>query len=209
MATSTTNLGLIKPAGTDKIRIAQINSNMDVIDTKMGAVGNTPLQTQITTLNTTADVIERGVAIRAIGNTHVAIAAGQFVYVRNHSTLPEGIYRANSAISANAALSTSNLVADSSGGLNSLKADIDTLIATEDYSATLSILPGDRGVYTNNVAKAGYTALGIIRIATTNNWMFLGSFDLSGNNVTIVIHNRTNGTESQTITYRILYVKNN
>lgn len=47
MATSTTNLGLIKPAGTDKIRIAQINSNMDVIDAKMGAVGNTPLQTQI------------------------------------------------------------------------------------------------------------------------------------------------------------------
>jgi len=47
MATSTTNLGLIKPAGTDKIRIAQINQNMDVIDAKMGAVGNTPLQTQI------------------------------------------------------------------------------------------------------------------------------------------------------------------
>jgi len=51
MATSTTNLGLIKPAGTDKIRIAQINSNMDVIDTKMGAVGNTPLQTQVNTVN--------------------------------------------------------------------------------------------------------------------------------------------------------------
>ncbi len=48
MATTTTNLGLIKPAGTDKIRIAQINSNMDTLDAKIGPVGNTPLQTQVT-----------------------------------------------------------------------------------------------------------------------------------------------------------------
>lgn len=48
MATTTQNLGLIKPAGTDKIRIAQINSNMDTIDAKMGPVGSTPLQTQVT-----------------------------------------------------------------------------------------------------------------------------------------------------------------
>jgi len=48
LATTTQNLALIKPAGTDKIRIAQINSNMDTIDAKMGAVGNTPLQTQVT-----------------------------------------------------------------------------------------------------------------------------------------------------------------
>lgn len=58
MATSTTNLGLIKPAGTDKIRIAQINSNMDVIDTKMGAVGNTPLQTQVTNLSSNIDTLD-------------------------------------------------------------------------------------------------------------------------------------------------------
>lgn len=51
MATTTTNLALIKPAGTDKIRIANINNNMDIIDAKMGAVGNTPLQTQINNAN--------------------------------------------------------------------------------------------------------------------------------------------------------------
>jgi hypothetical protein len=127
MATSTTNLGLIKPAGTDKIRIAQINSNMDVIDTKMGAVGNTPLQTQITTLNTTADAIESGIAILATGNTHAAITSGQYVFVRNHTTLANGLYKASANIAANAALSTSNLTAVSGGGLNSLKASVDTL----------------------------------------------------------------------------------
>lgn len=51
MATNTTNIGLIKPAGTDKVRIAQINQNMDIIDEKIGAVGNTSLQAQITAIN--------------------------------------------------------------------------------------------------------------------------------------------------------------
>ena len=51
MATSTTNLGLTKPAGTDKIRIAQINGNMDILDEKIGAVGNTSLQAQVTSQN--------------------------------------------------------------------------------------------------------------------------------------------------------------
>jgi hypothetical protein len=127
MATSTTNLGLIKPAGTDKIRIAQINSNMDVIDTKMGAVGNTPLQTQITSLGSTTTAIEQGLAVLATGNTHVAITSGQYVFVRNHTTLANGLYKASANIAANAALSTSNLTAVPNGGLNSLKADIGTL----------------------------------------------------------------------------------
>lgn len=52
MATNTTNLSLIKPDLTDKIRIAQINQNMDIIDLKMGAVGSTSLQSQVTPLTT-------------------------------------------------------------------------------------------------------------------------------------------------------------
>jgi hypothetical protein len=51
MATTTTNLGLTKPSGTDKIRIAQINGNMDILDDKIGAVGNTSLQAQVTSAN--------------------------------------------------------------------------------------------------------------------------------------------------------------
>ncbi len=54
------------------------------------------------------------------GNTHAAIAAGQFVYVRGHASLAEGLYTASAAIPANAALSMSNLAAASGGGLNAL-----------------------------------------------------------------------------------------
>ena len=64
MATTTTNLGLTKPAGSDKIRIAQINGNMDIIDEKVGAVGNTSLQDQISSAN------------EAIGNLRFATNLG-------------------------------------------------------------------------------------------------------------------------------------
>jgi len=66
-------------------------------------------------------------AIVANGNTHAAIASGQFVYVRNHSTLADGLYKATAAIGTNAALSTSNLSANTSGGLNDLQGKVATL----------------------------------------------------------------------------------
>ncbi len=124
MATTTQNLGLIKPAGTDKIRIAQINSNMDTLDTKIGPVGNTPLQTQATNAASSISALQSGIAIICNGNTHVAIAAGRYVYVRNHSSLAEGLYVATSLIQANGSLSTSNLAAVSGGALNALLAQI-------------------------------------------------------------------------------------
>lgn len=84
-----------------------------------------------------------GLAIIANGDTHAAVAAGQAVFVRSHSTLAPGLYWASSAIGTNAALSTSNLTADSQGGLNKLKGDIDSLnsnlgnlIKTVDLRAT-------------------------------------------------------------------------
>ena len=71
--------------------------------------------------------VEDELAIVANGNTHAAVASGQFVYVKNHSTLADGLYRATAAIATNGALSTSNLAADASGGLNALKASVDSL----------------------------------------------------------------------------------
>lgn len=52
MATTTTNLGLTKPIGTEKALVSVINSNMDIIDNKVGAIPqNESAQSQITALN--------------------------------------------------------------------------------------------------------------------------------------------------------------
>lgn len=40
MATQTTNYGLTKPETSDKVNIAQINGNMDILDTQLKAVDN-------------------------------------------------------------------------------------------------------------------------------------------------------------------------
>ena len=118
MATSTTNLGLIKPAGTDKIRIAQINQNSDTLDAAIGPVGATSLQTQ---MNNVQDAL----AIIANGDTHPAITAGQYVYVKNNThSVAEGLHVATANISANGQITTSNVSADASGGLNALNAKI-------------------------------------------------------------------------------------
>jgi len=112
---NTSNLDLVKPAGTDHALISVINSNMDKVDAYAGKV------------NTSLAGVEDGLAIVATGNTHAAITAGQFVYVKEHNTLPEGLYTASSNIAANATLSTTNLTADSKGGLNALSDQIVTL----------------------------------------------------------------------------------
>lgn len=68
-----------------------------------------------------------GIAIVSNNNTHAAASTGQFVYVYNHSSLTEGLYKAKSAIATNATLSSSNLSSVSNGGLNSLMSEVSSL----------------------------------------------------------------------------------
>ena len=51
MSSQTTNLNLTLPTGTEGWRRSVLNDNFTILDTKIGAVGDTPLQTQINTLN--------------------------------------------------------------------------------------------------------------------------------------------------------------
>jgi hypothetical protein len=112
---NTQNLDLVKPLGTDYALVSVLNSNSDKIDAYAGAV------------NASLDGLRDGLGILANGNTHAAITSGQYVYVKNHGSLPEGLYKATANIAANGTLSTSNLAADSAGGLNSLNEQIGTL----------------------------------------------------------------------------------
>lgn len=128
MATYTTNLNLKKPAQSDKIRIADINGNMDDIDAAVGDIGERSIAAQI------GDV-EGALAIVSTGNVHGAITSGQYVYIKNHDTLDDGLYVATTNISANGTLSSSNVTADSAGGgLNALNGNI-SMLTTEKMDA--------------------------------------------------------------------------
>lgn len=107
----------------------------------------TTLEGDVSAQNDTINAIEDGLAIISDGDIHPAIASGQAVYVKNHSSLANGLYWASAAIGTNATLSTSNLTADASGGFNKLKGDIDSLnsnlkdfISLGQFSASASAL---------------------------------------------------------------------
>lgn len=105
----------------------------DIISTYSGIPG------RVTNAENSLAATQDGLAIVANGNTHAAIASGQFVYVKNHGSLAEGLYVANSAIGTNATLTTSNLTPDGSGGLNALKAKIGNVGNTDLQSQVTSL----------------------------------------------------------------------
>ena len=102
--------------------------------------------------------IESSIAIVANGDAHIAIASGQYVYVKNHSTLAEGLYTANSAIGADVALTVSNLTAVSGGGLNSLKNKAEEILVNSKLVSN-----GGTGLTTNALGiESGYSTLGAV-----------------------------------------------
>ena len=159
MASYTGNLNLKKPALDDDALITDINNNMDILDAA-------------------ANGIQDALAIVANGNTHVAISAGQFVYVRNHSTLTEGLYVASSNIAANATLSTSNLTADSAGGLNALNSKITNKLVYKEVHVT----PSDT---TNYIYDTG---------VSNNDYFCVGAFTPFDDNIEVRMTNKSSGT---------------
>ena len=127
----------IDVSGSDTTKI---DSALTALDAKTGAdiplsgTDSTKINSAISSLTTAVNsnaasinYIEDAIAIVANNNTHAAISNGQFVYVKNHGTLAEGLYKATANIAANAALTSSNLTADASGGLNAMKAITNSL----------------------------------------------------------------------------------
>lgn len=115
MATNTSHYNLVKPAYTEPADIGVINGDMDLIDSALHDH------------DIALEEVESSIAIVATGNTHAAITFGQYVYVKEHTALADGLYTASTNIVANATLSSSNLTAVSGGGMNALKASVDML----------------------------------------------------------------------------------
>lgn len=144
--TTTTNYGLKKIDDSDNWRTIgdDHNDSMDIVDTQLKAANDRIVSAQ------------DGLGILANGNTHAAIANGQAVFVRNHGSLADGLYWATAAIAANAALSTSNLTDDTSGGLNKLHDDITTLnsnFTNAVYYKTVTIPMGTAGTSWSPTAR--------------------------------------------------------
>lgn len=118
------NLGLYLPTREDYVSVKRdISDNFEEVDDFAGGVMN-------------------GLAIVADGDTHIAIASGQYVYIRNNPNgVSEGMYTANSAISANASIYPANVTSVSGGISNALNGKL-----PEIFTQTKTITTNSDGV---------------------------------------------------------------
>ena len=123
---NTPNINLVKPFGTDKALVSVINDNSDKIDAFAGSVNTNMANTQ------------DGFAIVVNGNNAPkAITAGQYLFIKNHSTLSAGGYHATANIANGAAITSSNVAADADGVVNGAFSALNSKMLVEvSYNST-------------------------------------------------------------------------
>ena len=215
MATTTQNLGLIKPAGTDKIRISQINSNMDTIDAKMGPVGSTPLQTQATNAAASISASQRSIAIIVDGDTAGAtVAPGQYAYLKNNTHgLAEGLYQntSNAAFPASGGTANSTVFTVVPGGLGSEFTSLNSNTVKKTDRVAIDRNVDDSLDDCNNATEVGFYRI-IVTTANRPSWEYGILFTMRSNDYitqigvsisgTLSVRGRINNwTEWRTVTF--------
>lgn len=98
------------------------------------------------------DDLEGGLAIVVNGNTAPKnIAAGQYLFIKNHSTLATGGYHATAAISRGGTISSSNVTADADGIANALNSKFTSQLVT--------ISPDSNGQFVMNIAYSTFVSM--------------------------------------------------
>ena len=132
------NLGLYLPDREDYISVQRdLKSNYEIIDEHAG-------------------MVEDGIAIVINGDTAPrAITSGQYLMIKNHSTLATGGYHATANIANGASVTSSNVAADSDGIANALNSKL------TDENFTITLPAG----YTWLTVRARKTSQGLVYIS--------------------------------------------
>ena len=102
--TPTPNIGLRIPQGTDPASVDDINYNSNLLDTKLGAVGNTSVQDQIDTLN--SNITFNDVTSQATKNTTNVNGTDTHIFKSSVMVIVQVNVQIATSISANAELYT-------------------------------------------------------------------------------------------------------
>ena len=135
----TDNLGLTQYETSDKFRITDesdsLNKDMQIIDENIK-----DLQDDAESMYKTQGAL----AILCNGNVHPSIPQGKYLYIKNHSSLPDGFYISKSYIPENANLASTGYVTavDAEGCINDLNVAIATLNSNTIHKDKLAIVSG-------------------------------------------------------------------
>ena len=150
---------------------------------------------------------QSAIAIMSDNNTHAAITSGQYVYVRNHGTLAEGLYQATANIAQNGTLSASNLTAVSGGGLNALNSKI-----TEIKTATIQSITTLSSGWARPSPAINVNNITIISASVVNNYYACIPADIQGDWWFLVCEANSNaemvGKPNTTVTIKYVYYEN-
>ena len=105
--------------------------------------------------------VENALAIVVNGDTAPkAITKGQYLFIKNHSTLATGGYHATANISSGGSVSGSNVSADADGISNALNSNIAGM-KIEKYEGTLSTSSATN-TFSTGITWTNYASVGIV-----------------------------------------------
>ena len=91
------------------------------------------------------------------GDTHNAISENELVYIYEHNTLSDGLYKATTNIAANDSLTSSNVELVSNGGLNNILTTVDEIKANKiDTVLSTTLRNSSSNTGTKGTASVGY-----------------------------------------------------
>lgn len=116
------------------------------------------------------DSIEGAIAIVINGDTAPqGITSGQYLFIKNHSTLASGGYHATSDIASGGTISSSNVAADANGITNAINSKF-----TTELGKDVTITPySGVSIINSSVSRCGKMVCGTVNIAMTvspNEW---------------------------------------
>lgn len=145
----------------DDIQMSSTDNTLVEDAINNNAADITDLQSDIISINGEITKVQNGLAY-IVGDTNTtgnSLAVGQFVYVKGHSTIAEGLRIVTAIITADGSITTNNTAESTEGGLNAVNSKIKSFIRNE---ATDILTPADYniGVTVQNSGGSG-TAFGI------------------------------------------------
>ena len=152
------------------------------------------------------------VAIMNGGDTaQSAISSGDFVYIREHSTLAEGLYRATDNIAVNGTISAQN-VASVTKGLGGILSKA-FILETYSYNYSSLAVDGYKAITASEfgiTAKSGYTLAGIVGWKTGSYNVFVYGVAAVTDGSVLAMRNRGTAAVSSSVTASVtcLWVRN-
>lgn len=173
-----------------------------------------PLNQDVTENSQDIAKVQNGLAY-IVGDTNTTgetLAVGQFVYVKGHSTIDDGLRAVTASISADGNITTSNTSACSDGGLNALNSNI--VLIRSKTTGSQSVASKGTTVYTSADGNfgpdtiPGYTVISAFAF-TNHDLITLGinRVNSSGDRWNITAYNNHSASQDCTITITYVYAK--